>query len=260
MLLTLEDRINNFKNNRMQEDDNPLAGPFEQEPEPALNQASMNSFDDIQSLKREQQEAEAARAKQAEADAKKMDIFQNAINERAMMSRYVSNLADTTAGNSQQRFAAPGGYLSSGANIQTEGKFNLATGKRGTKAWRNNNPGNITGMGGRTLFGAIGVAKSPHGDSGDRAQQVFDSPEAGTKAMLQQMSAPSYNKAPIASAFDKWQTDKKAWNRMKNQYRTVGIDVDNQRFNDLTPKQKYTFMNIRAKHEGWNGNIPNVVD
>ncbi len=144
-----------------------------------------------------------------------------------------------------------------GADIKTSGMFNKYTGLRGNKAYRNNNPGNITGMGGNLLYGAAGVASSKHGDAGDRAQLVFNSPEEGWKAMHSLMSSKSYNNAPISKAFSKWQSDQKAWGNMKATLRKSGIDVDKQTFNSLSPSQKKTFMNQRARHEGFTGNLIN---
>jgi len=146
----------------------------------------------------------------------------------------------------------------SGANIKTSGMFNEFTGLRGNKAFRNNNPGNITGMGGKLLYGAKGFAGSKHGDAGDRNQLVYGSAEDGTRAMHSLMSGSKYNNAPIAQAFSKWQTDQKAWNRMKNEYRHAGIDVDRSRYNDLSSGQKQKFMQIRANHEGYGKSLPNI--
>lgn len=135
--------------------------------------------------------------------------------------------------------------------------YNEFTGLSGNKAYRNNNPGNITGMGGKLLYGASTVAKSKTGDAGDRAQLVFDSPEKGWNAMHSLMSSKKYNDAPISKSFSKWQSDQKAWNGMKKSLRKSGIDVDKQTFNSLSPTQKKIFMNQRARHEGFTGNLLN---
>ncbi len=125
-----------------------------------------------------------------------------------------------------------------------------------SKASRNNNPGNITGAGGKKLFGAVGIAHSKHGDAGDRAQLQFKTMDDGWRAMNSLMSSKNYNNAPISQAFSKWQSDQGAWGRIKNSYRKVGIDVDNQRYNDLSSSQKLDFMRIRALHEGFYGQAP----
>jgi len=256
MLIPMEQRVANIRNGLSSSGEareSPFANVMDSEPEPSYGQSSMSNFDDIKDIQRKQQEAQEARAAEEKAEARRIDVFNNALSERAAYSRYVSNVGNpATAGGSN--------FLRDGQNMtqSTVGKFNMITGKQGNKAFRNNNPGNITGMGGRLLYGAVGFAKSKHGDAGDQNQLVFDSPEAGTKAMYGLMSGGSYNNAPISQAFSKWQTDKKAWANMKQKYRGMGIDVDRQRFNDLSPQQKYNFMNVRAKHEGFQGDIPNI--
>ncbi len=252
-MITMEQRVANIRNGLSSSGEQDLAGMMQQQaPAEADDQSRFASFDDMQDMKRQRQDEALAREEAARAEARKLDIFNNALAERAAMSRYQSNVGTPTAGGSG---FAPNG---SAPVTVTSNKYNDITGKRGNKAYRNNNPGNITGMGGNLLYGAIGFAKSKHGDKGDQNQLVYDSPEAGTKAMYKLMSGSSYNNAPIGKAFDKWQSDKKAWSNMKNKYRQAGIDVDRQTFNDLTPNQKYTFMNIRAKHEGFQGDIPNI--
>ena len=133
------------------------------------------------------------------------------------------------------------------------GMYNEMTGLRGNKAFRNNNPGNITGMGGKLLYGAKAIAGSKHGDAGDRAQLVFANANDGWRAMNSLMSGSRYNNAPIASAFSKYQSDQNAWGNMKNHLRGSGINVDRLTFNQLSPSQKIVFMNQRARHEGFTG-------
>jgi len=132
-----------------------------------------------------------------------------------------------------------------------KGMYNPYTKRYGNKAWRNNNPGNVTGMNG-LKFGASKIAHSKYGDKGDQQMLVFDDPQKGWKAMYTLMSSPSYNSAPASKAFSKWQSDQNAWNRIKNLYNQSGINL-NKRFIDMTPNEKSVFMNIRAKQEGWTG-------
>ncbi len=133
------------------------------------------------------------------------------------------------------------------------GMYNEMTGLRGNKAFRNNNPGNITGMSGNLLYGAKGIARSGTGDVGDRAQLVYETADDGWRAMNSLMSGSRYNNAPIASAFSKYQSDQNAWSNMKKHLTKSGIDVNNSTFNQLSPQQKIVFMNQRARHEGFTG-------
>jgi len=121
------------------------------------------------------------------------------------------------------------------------------------KATRNNNPGNITGMGGKLLYGAIGFARSNTGDAGDHVQLVFKTPQDGFKAMHKLMSSERYNKEPISKAFKQYQTDMNAYNNILKEYRRKGINVDRLRYNDLTPAQKAIFLSTRARFEGYQG-------
>jgi hypothetical protein len=101
-------------------------------------------------------------------------------------------------------------------------------------------------------FGASKIAHSNFGDKGDRKMLIFDTPEAGWRAMYNLMSSKSYNNAPAYKAFAKWQTDKKAWNNIIKESVNSGVNM-NKKFIDMTPQEKAAFMNIRARHEGWTG-------
>jgi len=122
-----------------------------------------------------------------------------------------------------------------------------------SKASRNNNPGNITGMGGKLLYGASSIAKSKTGDKGDRAQLVFNTPQEGWNAMRSLMSSERYNSAPIRQAFQQYQTDQNAYANILKEYQKKGIDVDRQTFNSLTPELQNEFMKTRARFEGYKG-------
>ena len=99
-----------------------------------------------------------------------------------------------------------------GLDIRTTKMYNHYTKKRGAKATRNNNPGNITGMGGKLLYGAKGFARSNTGDKGDQNQLVYESAESGFKAM-HALAMKNYSGGPIKQQFNKWQTDKKSFNK-----------------------------------------------
>ena len=151
---------------------------------------------------------------------------------------------------------APNGKADGNTHINDiiiDGKrHNPYTKKSGNKAFRNNNPGNITGMSGKLLYGAARIAHSKYGDKGDQAQLVYDTPDKGFRAMHSLMSSDRYNNAPIHQAFAKWQSDKAAWANMLVDLNKSGINTQ-QRFGQLSPAHQALFMNKRARHEGWTG-------
>jgi hypothetical protein len=131
------------------------------------------------------------------------------------------------------------------------GTKNPFTNKVGNKATRNNNPGNITGMGGKLLYGAIGFNRSNTGDRGDRMQLVFKTPQDGFKAM-HQLALNKYSNAPIRTAFDKWQTDKKSFKHKLSALKRAGIDI-NKKYSQLSPEEQFTFRRIWSRYEGYRG-------
>ena len=137
------------------------------------------------------------------------------------------------------------------------GTVNPLTKRKGTKAYRNYNPGNITGMSGKLLYGAIGFAKSNTGDAGDRMQLVFPSEEAGFKAM-HQLALDRYSGGAIKTEFAKWQTDKKAFLSKLSALKRAGIDI-NKRYSDLSPKEQRKFRKIWAMFEGYKGKDANYL-
>jgi len=132
-----------------------------------------------------------------------------------------------------------------------KGFYNPYTKKYGNKAYRNNNPGNITGMSGKLLRGAARLAHNKFGDKGDQIQQVYDTPAAGWKAMYGLMKD-KYSKGTIRNSFSKWQSDQKAWGKMKDDLVASGINID-KGFMDLNLEDRMVLMNQRAHHEGWTG-------
>lgn len=137
--------------------------------------------------------------------------------------------------------------------VYSKGMYNSLTKKRGSKATRNNNPGNITGAGGKLLYGAIAFASSSVGDAGDRNQLVFKTEEDGFKAM-HKLAMKNYNSAPIKTAFSKWQSDKASFrNKLKSLVKN-GIDI-NKKYGDLTPEQQKTFRGVWARYEGYKGTV-----
>ena len=133
----------------------------------------------------------------------------------------------------------------------SQGMFNPITGIKGTKATRNNNPGNITGMGNKLLYGAIGFAKSRTGDNGDQNQLVYKTPQEGFRAM-HELAVKRYSQAPINMAFSKWQTDQKSFANKISDLNKYGIDT-RKRYVDLTPDDQKLFRKIWSQHEGYRG-------
>ncbi len=132
-----------------------------------------------------------------------------------------------------------------------KGFYNPYTKKYGNKAWRNNNPGNITGMGGKLLRGAKRIAHNKFGDKGDQRQQVFETEREGWSAMYGLMKD-KYGEGPIRKSFSKWQSNQEAWKNMQGELVSRGVNIDRS-FNSLSPEDKMILMNNRAQHEGWTG-------
>jgi hypothetical protein len=120
-----------------------------------------------------------------------------------------------------------------------------------SKATGNNNPGNITGMGGKLLYGAIDFARSSTGDKGDQNQLVYSTPQAGFEAM-HRLAVDKYSNGPIKTAFAKWQTDKKAFQNKLNDLAKYGVDI-NKPYSKLDKDSQKLFRKIWSQHEGYRG-------
>jgi len=144
-----------------------------------------------------------------------------------------------------------GTYIKTEDHNLGKGLYNAHTKKYGTKASRNNNPGNITGMSGNLLYGAVGMADSPHGDKGDRTQLVFNSPQEGFNAM-HNLALKRYSGAPIGSAFSKWQTDQESFRGKLKDLNSAGINTGSK-YSSLSPGQQKLFRQIWSRHEGYRG-------
>jgi hypothetical protein len=120
-----------------------------------------------------------------------------------------------------------------------------------SKATAHNNPGNITGMGGKLLYNAIGIASSNTGDSGDRKQLIYATPEDGFKAM-HTLAVRHYSDAPIRIAFNKWQTDKASFFNKLRDLEKYGIDTS-KKYTDLNSTDQKLFRKIWSQHEGYRG-------
>ena len=145
------------------------------------------------------------------------------------------------------------GSMIAGSNTIPTSNFVGIHNSSDSKATENNNPGSITGMSGKLLYGATGFANSKTGDKGDQTQLVYASPQDGWNAMRSLMSSDRYNSAPIRGAFKQYQTDQVAYAKILDEYIRKGIDVDKQTFNSLSPALQNEFMKTRARWEGYRG-------
>jgi len=126
----------------------------------------------------------------------------------------------------------------------------------GTKAWRNNNPGNITGMGDNLRYGAVDIARTKTGDKGDQAQLIFETYEDGVKAFDKLVHTSNYADGPISQKFAKYQT--KGFGNKLNSLRKHGVDPSKS-INELSDKEYKAFRNVWFNHEGQGaGKITNV--
>ena len=139
-----------------------------------------------------------------------------------------------------------------GANALSKGLTTEERLARGlSKATGNNNPGNITGMGGELLYGAVDFARTNTGDKGDQNQLVYGTPQAGFNAM-HTLAMNNYSKGPIKTAFSKWQTDKKSFQNKLRDLSKYGVDV-NKPYSRLNKDDQKLFRKIWSQHEGYKG-------
>ena len=128
----------------------------------------------------------------------------------------------------------------------------------GSKAWRNNNPGNISGMNpdNVTTYGAAGVAVTTTGDSGDQRQLVFNTREEGVAA-FDQLIERSYSEGAIEEELKTYQTSESGYRGKISSMKKAGIDVSKP-VGDLTAEQYEKFREIMFRFEGWKeGKIKN---
>ncbi len=138
--------------------------------------------------------------------------------------------------------------FTSASGTSYSGLSNPMLGKQGgSKSWRNNNPGNISGASG-LLYGAKGIHLTKGAKaSGDRKSLVFGSMEEGWKAM-ETLLDKNYSSGPINKTFSKYQEAP-----MTNKIAAVekaGIDTSRS-WGSLSGTEKQTFMKIWAQHEGF---------
>ena len=183
---------------------------------------------------------------------------QNALIENRLQveEAQVAGLGNVVAPSSSVVSSAPfdGKYIKTEDHNLGKGLYNSYTKQYGSKATRNFNPGNITGMGGNLLYGAVGMADSPIGDKGDQTQLVFKTPQAGFDAMHKLALSNRYNTAPINTAFSAWQTDQKSFKNKLHDLNKAGINTNNK-YANLSPEQQKVFRKVWSQHEGYRGDF-----
>ncbi len=127
------------------------------------------------------------------------------------------------------------------------GTTNPILGKRGgSRSWRNNNPGNISGT---SLFrGAIGFhTQGGAKAAGDRSILVFPTMQAGWDAMKGMLDK-NYSSGPIEKTFGKYQ--EASMSGKIRDVRKAGIDTKRS-WGSLNDSEKQTLMQIWSQHEGF---------
>jgi hypothetical protein len=123
----------------------------------------------------------------------------------------------------------------------------------GTRAERNFNPGNITGAGGKLLYGSVGFDRDNRPtDVGDRTQLQFATPDDGLRAVYSLSSGSRYNNEPINKAFAKYQSDQNVFASKLKDASNSGVDI-NKTFNEQSPEGKASWLNLTTRWEGWHG-------
>jgi len=125
----------------------------------------------------------------------------------------------------------------------------------GSRANRNFNPFNITGMSGKKLYGAVGLDHDDRPvDPGDKVQQVYANDDEGLHAGYSLSSGKSYNdkNEPIRTAFSKYQSDQKAFADKLSLAKERGVNI-NKSFNQQSPEGKAAWLNVTTQWEGYKG-------
>ena len=166
------------------------------------------------------------------------------------------------------------GMMPNNKNNKRRVEYNDANGKYykigGSPAWRHNNPGNLSfgSFESAREAGAIGVVIDRHPITGKirHIWGIFDSPEAGEKAMRDKLKSRRFSydsktgaKRSIADMIENIyapnnENDSKAYVRfVKNM---SGLDVHNRSVSDLTPAECDKLVESIKAREGWGvGNI-----
>lgn len=120
-------------------------------------------------------------------------------------------------------------------------KGNMTIRSSGTKAWRNNNPGNMKYKGGFAVrHGAIGSAGG---------MAVFSSKEIGRKALIDLLKSPNYNNFKVTDLPEKYDKDN------AQEYRRMLLSIykfdSNKRIKDLISKEFDQLREAIERIEGW---------
>ncbi len=118
---------------------------------------------------------------------------------------------------------------------------------KGSRAWRNNNPGNILRKDYQLVCGAIGVDSEGH--------MIFASEEDGWKAMIELLKKPSYQNLTVRDAISLWVTGKsKNPTPALGQIQKIG-SISNAEtctiVSELSPERFQNLYRSMSQNEGW---------
>ena len=113
----------------------------------------------------------------------------------------------------------------------------------GTKAWRNNNPGNIEAGGFANSHGAIGS---------DSRFAIFPSEEAGYGAIVSLLGSPAYQRLTLQQAINRYappaENDTAAYSNYVSGAGSLLLDT---RLNAMSSQQMDALARAIQVHEGW---------
>ncbi len=120
----------------------------------------------------------------------------------------------------------------------------------GTKAWRNNNPGNMKYRGGfATRHGAIGSAGG---------MAVFPTEAMGRKALIDLLKSSNYNNLKVTDLPEKYDKDN------AQEYRRMLLSISkldpNKRIKDLTAKEFDQLREAIERIEGWEAGREDFIE
>ena len=129
-------------------------------------------------------------------------------------------------------------------------KGNMTIRSGGTKAWRNNNPGNMTYKGGfATRHGAIGNAGG---------MAVFPTEVSGRQALIDLLKSSNYNTLKITDLPEKYDKDN------AQEYRRMLLSISkldpNKRIKDLNGKEFDQLRGAIERIEGWEVGQEDFID
>jgi hypothetical protein len=115
----------------------------------------------------------------------------------------------------------------------------------GSRAWRNNNPGNIKDTDFAREHGAIGR------DADGFA--IFPDEDTGTQALVDLLNTDTYQGLTLGEAFERYAppSENETENYIENIENWTGLDADTP-MSDLTEEQLEDVANGIRRHEGWN--------